>query len=112
MIPQTLSHRTQDGDPPAHTGLERDVHTRSTSGTEDLLAVHRQKSLVGGHDGLSARERPKAEATGHVVPADQLDDDLDGRIIYQALGIGVEVDPFERDTTIGRGVEVGDTYET
>ena len=59
-------------------------------GLEDLLAVHREQRLVGGDDVLAALDGAQHQAPRGAVAADQLDHDLDGGVVDQAVRVGVE----------------------
>ena len=68
-----------------------DSHVLSQEGLgEDLGTVQREQGLVRRDDVLAVLDRTQDETPGDVVAPDELDHDVDPRIGYQTLGIGVE----------------------
>ena len=84
---ERVLHRIDDGDAAAHAGLERDLSTSLLGRTHDLLAVRGHERLVGRDHVLARAQRAEHHIARHCGAADELDDDVDVRIVQDVAVI-------------------------
>jgi hypothetical protein len=72
-----FAQRLDDRDAAGHRRLEGHHDALALRGGEDLVAMHRQQRLVGGHHVLAVGDRLQHQFLGDAVAADQFDDDVD-----------------------------------
>ena len=84
---QTLAQGLDDGDAAGHGGLEGHHDALLLGGGEDLVAVHGQQGLVGGDHVLAVFDGGQHQFLGHGVAADELDDDVDVRVLDHREGV-------------------------
>ena len=84
---QALAHRLDDRDAAGHRRLEAHHHPPLARGGEDLVAVAGDQGLVGGHHVLAVGDGPEHQFKRRGVAADQLDDDLDLRVVHHREGV-------------------------
>ena len=94
---QALHQGGDDGHAAGNGGLEGNGSTMFASGVEDFPAMNGKQRLVGRHDVLARRQQGQHRLAGPVDAADQLGDDLDGRIAQDLLQIGGEQVARQRD---------------
>ena len=104
---QAFFQRFDDRDAAADAGLEADFHPFGHRGVEDLPAMDGEQSLVGGDDMLAAGDRLEDEGPGRFDAADQFDDDIDGGVGEDVVGIPAEDDVAELSGERG-DIDVGD----
>src|SRR5690606_36436136 len=88
---QTFTHRLDDGDAPGHGSLEGHHHAVLAGRVENLVAVHGQHGLVGGHHVLALTDGFHHPFEGRGFPTDQLDHDVDARIAGDLQAVGGDV---------------------
>ena len=95
--------------PPATAASKPSVHAAPPRLLEQLGAVVGEQRLVGGDHVLAGRERPQDERARGLEPADQLDDDLDRRVVEDAgrrrpvSGSARQVEALARPREVGVG---------
>ena len=104
---QALAQRLDDRDAAGHGGFERDHHALVAGGGEDLAAMHREQRLVGRHHVLAGGNRLQHQGARDAIAADQLDHDVDRRVVDHQPGIGDHLRPLANDGACTLGVEVG-----
>ena len=89
-FPQGLDDRDATGD----RCLEGHHHPFLGRGAEDLVAVHGDQRLVGGHDMLAVGDRFHHQLIGHVIATDQFDQHID-------LGVARDLEDVMRAADAG-----------
>jgi hypothetical protein len=84
---QAFANRLDDRDPARDGGLESHHDTTLARGGEDFVAVQCDQCLVGGDHVLAVLDCLEHQLTRRRVTADQLDDDLDLRILDHREGV-------------------------
>ena len=98
---QRLAQRLDDRDAASHRRLEIQGHAVLLGEPGQLHAVPREQGLVGGDHRLAGRQRRLHGGFGRaVVAADQLHEDVDGRIGRQLHRIVEPGHVVERDATV------------
>jgi hypothetical protein len=84
---QAFTQRLDDGDATGHGRFEGDHHALLLGRGEDFGAMHGEQRLVGGNDMLAIGDGLHDHFLGHAIAADQLDDDVDFRVIDQRKSV-------------------------
>ena len=84
---ERVLHRIDDGDAAAHAGLERDLLARFLGGAHDLLAVRGHERLVRRDHVLAGTESAQHHVARHGGAADELDDDVDVRVVQDVVEV-------------------------
>ena len=108
---ETLAHNADDRDAASDGRAEIDVDVVLRGRIENLFAVFGEKLLVGGDDALAVIERFENERLGDTRSADRLDDDLNGLVAHDALGVRRENTLFNLNAAIRNDVEIGDLFQ-
>jgi len=102
---KALAKRLDHRNAARNRGLERQRDAAFLGDGGEGCAVHREHSLVGGNHGLARGERRLHEGTRWTVrPADQLHNDVDGRVRGQRDRVLVPAQPGQRHTSVARTV--------
>ena len=92
---EALADRTHDRNAAADAALERDRDAGLPRRVEELLAVLGEQRLVRGDDVLAAPDGLEDHRARRVDAADELDDDVDRRIVQHHVGVVGEDSLFE-----------------
>ena len=103
---QALRQGGDDRDAAGDAGLEGDGPAVPPGGVEDLGAVRGEQRLVGGDDVLAGGEQVEHGLPGPVGAADDLDGDVDRRVVEDRAQVGG--DQLRGDDRIARLVGVAD----
>ena len=98
---QPLAQRLDDRDPPRNRGLECYRHALVLRSGEDLIAMQGDQRLVGRDHVLAVRDRLHDQFAGRRIAADQLDDDIDFRIVDHRKGVVTQLDSVQPLQTLG-----------
>src|SRR5690606_17010919 len=71
-----------------HSGFEGDDDALLAGLREDLVAMHGDQCLVGGHHVLAILDGLEHQLLGNGVATDELDDDIDFRVVDQLEDVG------------------------
>ena len=85
------------GMPPPTLASKRDVDAVGLGRLHDLLAAAGHQRLVGGHDALAGAERGEHDVARDTGAADQLDDDVERRVVDEREGVGRARSPGEAE---------------
>src|SRR5690606_24678050 len=80
---QAFTNRLDHRDAASHSGFKGNDYALVTGAGEDLVTVHGDQRLVGGHHMLAVVDGFEHQLFGNGVAADQLDDDVDLRVANQ-----------------------------
>jgi len=105
---QALAQCLDDGDAAGHRRFEGDHDTLLLGSGENLGAMHGEQRLVGGDHVLAVGDGLHDHVLGHAVAADQLDDDVDFRVIDQREGVVGNPGGAAGDLFGGFDIAVGD----
>ena len=108
---KTFAHDADNRDAASDGRSEIDVDVVLCGGVENLFAVFGEKLLVCGDDALAVIERFENERLGDTRSADSLDDDLNGLVAHDTLGVRRENTLFNLDAAIRNDVEIGDLFQ-
>jgi len=85
---QALAQRLDDGNAAGHRGFKSHHHAALAGCGKDFRAVHGQQRLVGGDHVLAGSNGLQHQAARNAGAANQLDDDVDGRVADDLARIG------------------------
>ena len=105
---QGLPQRPEQRDAAADRRLEEEVDAVGLGRLEQLPAEVGQQLLVGRDDRLAGGERGEDERAGRFDAADDLDDEVDGRVVHDLVGVMGETVGGEVDVAILGQVADGD----
>src|SRR5206468_9811161 len=109
---QAFLDRADQRDAAGHGRLEREGHPTPARLVVELGAVVGKERLVGGDHVLAGGERLQDEGPGRLEAADQLDDDVDRRIVEDPRGVRRHRKLGQVETLATAGdVDVGDRAE-
>ncbi len=109
---QPFLDRADQRDAAGHRRLERERHAAPARLVVELGAVVGEQRLVGGDHVLAGGERLQDEGPRRLEPADQLDHDMDRRIVENPRGVRRHRQPGQVEAFAAAGdVDVGDRAE-
>ena len=108
LAAEALAQRPHERDAAGDRGLEEQVDAVVVGGVEQLDADVGQQLLVGGDDRLAGGQRRGDQLACRLDAADDLDDDVDGGIGDDVVGVAGEHAGRQVDVAVTRQVADGD----